>query len=284
MERRTLGKTGVELSCLGFGGMLVARESQAEANSLVARAIDRDINYFDVAPTYDDAEERLGPALEPYRNQVFLACKTQKRTKAEAEEALERSLRLLRADHFDLYQLHAMTTDEDYEQAMGPGGAMEALVAAREKGLVRYLGFSAHSDAIALKLMDAFDFDSILFPVNWVNYMQADFGPAVMEKARSKAMGRLCLKAMARSSWERQEDRVQFPKCWYEPCSDLAEAALALRFTLSEPVTAAIPPGDARLFWHAVDVAERFEPLSYAEREEMRMRAGQVKPLFASSR
>ncbi|MFZ5822990.1 MAG: aldo/keto reductase [Bacillota bacterium] len=284
MEYRKLGKTGVELSCIGFGGIVIARETQTEANNTVARAVDRGINYFDVAPSYEDAEERLGPALQPFRNQIFLACKTQKRTRAEAEKELQNSLRLLGTGHFDLYQLHAMTTEEDFAAAMGPGGALEALVAAREKGLVRYLGFSAHSDTIALKLMDAFDFDSILFPVNWVNYMNADFGPAVIEKARSKSMGRLCLKAMARSLWERPEDRSQFPKCWYEPCSDLGEAALALRFTLSEPVTAAIPPGDPTLFWHAVDVAERFEPLSYLEREELRMRARGIKPIFTPSR
>lgn len=284
MEYRVLGKTGEKLSVLGFGGIVVAKVEQREANETLARVVDTGINYFDVAPTYDDAEERLGPALEPYRGRMFLACKTTKRTKAEAQAELERSLRLLRTDHFDLYQLHAMTTEEDFEKATGPGGALETFVAAREKGLVRYLGFSAHSDTIALKLMEAFPFDSILFPVNWVNYIQAGWGPAVLEKARSLGMGRLALKAMARTRWERPEGRERFPKCWYEPCMDPHEAELALRFTLSEPITAAIPPGDPGLFWQAVAVAQQFEPLSYAEREDLRARAQGLTPLFPQVR
>lgn len=280
MQYRALGRTGVQLSMLGFGGMVVAGVSQAEADAAVARAVDRGINYFDVAPSYGDAEERLGPALAPYRDRVFLACKTTQRTRDGTRAELEQSLRRLRTDHFDLYQLHAMTTEEDVEHVMGPGGALEAFTAARELGLVRFLGFSAHSDTVAMKLLDAFGFDSILFPVNWVNYFEADFGPAVMEKARAYGVGRLALKAMARTQWQPGGDRQRYAKCWYEPCQDPDEAALALRFTLSEPVTAALPPGEPRLFWHAVEVAERFEPLSFSERVLLQHRAESIVPLF----
>ncbi|HOL55524.1 MAG TPA: aldo/keto reductase, partial [bacterium] len=130
MDKRPYGKTGEMLSIIGFGGIVAAELPQEEANSIVALAIDRGVNYFDVAPTYMDAEERLGIALKGKRNNIFLACKTGKRTKEEARKELENSLRLLNTDHFDLYQLHSMTTDEDFEVAMGPGGAMETFVKA----------------------------------------------------------------------------------------------------------------------------------------------------------
>jgi aryl-alcohol dehydrogenase-like predicted oxidoreductase len=281
MQYRELGTTGAMLSCIGFGGIVVSGMEQSQANTTVSRAVDRGINYFDVAPSYGDAEERLGPALRPYRHGAFLACKTQQRSRLEARGELEQSLKRLQTDHFDLYQLHAMTTQADFEQATAPGGALEALEEARQEGLIRFLGFSAHSAEIALKLLEAFRFDSVLFPVNWVNYFQAGFGPQVVEAARSRQVGRLALKAMARSRWQSEGDRRQkAPNCWYEPVQDPAEQALALRFTLSEPITAAIPPGDPALFWRAVEIAEHFEPLSPGEREELRRRAAAVQPLF----
>lgn len=280
MERRPLGSTGAELSIIGFGGILVMNVEPPEASRLVAEAVDRGVNYFDVAPSYGNAEERLGPALEPYRDAVFLACKTQKRTRGEAAAELRDSLRRLRTDHFDLYQLHAMTTREDLETATGPGGALEAFVQAREQGLIRHIGFSAHNVEVALELMDRFPFASVLFPINWTEYLNAGFGPQVVEKAVQKGLGRLCLKAMARQKWPEGADKQAWPKCWYEPCTDPAEAALALRFTLSQPVTAAIPPGEPRLFRIALDTAEAFQPLSDEERDELRRRAAGLQPFF----
>src|SRR5213593_2445021 len=124
MERRPLGETGEELSIIGFGGIVVMNVEPGEASRLVAEAVDRGVNYFDVAPSYGNAEERLVPALAPHRDRVFLACKTGKRDKAEAAHELRESLRRMQTDPFDLYQLHALTTMEEMEQALGPGGAM----------------------------------------------------------------------------------------------------------------------------------------------------------------
>ncbi len=280
MERRPLGRTGAELSIIGFGGIVVMNVEPGEARRLVAEAVDRGVNYFDVAPSYGNAEERLGPALEPYREQVFLACKTGKRTRHEAAEELRDSLRRLRTDHFDLYQLHAMTTREDLELATGPGGALEAFVQAQEDGLIRHIGFSAHSVEIALELMERFPFASVLFPVNWMEYFNAGFGPQVVEHAARKGIGRLALKAMARQKWAEGADRSAWPKCWYEPCADPHEAALALRFTLSQPITAAVPPGEAELFRRALDVAETFQPITAEERAELERRARGLSPFF----
>lgn len=280
MERRPLGSTGEELSIIGFGGILVMNVEPAEAAHLVAEAVDRGVNYFDVAPSYGNAEERLGPALEPYRERAFLACKTQQRTRAAAAEELRDSLRRLRTDYFDLYQLHAMTTREDLETATGPGGALEALVQAQEQGLIRYIGFSAHNVEVALELMDLYEFASVLFPLNWVEYFNAGFGPQVVEKAVRKGVGRLALKSMARQRWPEGAARGPWTKCWYEPCTDPEEAALALRFTLSQPVTAALTPGHPELFRRALETLTPFRPLTESEGEELRRRAPGLRPLF----
>lgn len=279
MERRPLGKTNENLSIVGFGGIVVTGVDQTEANRYVAEAIDRGINYFDVAPSYGDAEDRLGPALEPYRSQVFLACKTGKRTKKEAAEELRNSLKRLRTDHFDLYQFHALSTKEEMEQVFGPEGALEAFLEARDQGLIRYIGFSSHSVETALELLDRFPFDSILFPINYVLYYKAGFGPQVVEKAVQKEVGRLALKTMAKTHWAEGEERG-YPKCWYHPITDPREASMALRFTLSQPITAAIPPGDIRLFRLAMEVAENFTPITQEEVEELKAMAQNLKPIF----
>lgn len=279
MEKRILGKTGEQLSIIGFGGIAVSGVEQSEADALVREAIDSGVNYFDVAPSYGNAQERLGPALEEFRKDVFLACKTTERDKGGAAAELRESLKLLRTDYFDLYQLHGMSSEDDLHKAMGPGGAIEAFVEAREQGLVRYLGFSAHSAEVALALMDRFDFDSVLFPINWVCYFNANFGPQVIAKAKDKGMGRLALKAMARTTREKAE-RNEYPKCWYKPVTDPEEAALAIRFTLSQPITAAVTPGDSRLLRRALDVGNKFQPLTDAEYEDLKRRAKGLEPIF----
>jgi predicted aldo/keto reductase-like oxidoreductase len=280
MEYRDFGKTRLKTSIIGFGGIIVMNETPENASAYVSEAIDKGINYFDVAPTYGDAEFKLGPALEPYRKNVFLACKTEKRTKPEAEQALKESLNRLKTDHFDLYQLHAMTTEDDFQKAMGPDGAIEVFIEAKKQGIVRHLGFSAHSVEIALKLIDAYDFDSTLFPVNWVNYLNGNFGPQVVEKAISKNMGIFALKAMARTNWSNEEEKKEYPKCWYKPITDPVETELAVRFTLSQPITAAVPPGDIRLFRKAVEIASKFEPLTDDELQIMKQKAEGITPIF----
>lgn len=284
MEKRELGKTKEKLSIIGFGGIVVCGMEQKDATSIVRESIDIGVNYFDVAPSYwnGEAEEKLGVALEGVRKDVFLACKTEKRKKDEAESALRQSLERLKTDYFDLYQLHAMTTEEDFNTAMGPGGAIEAFIEAKEKGLIRYIGFSAHSAEIAVKLLDSFEFDSVLFPFNWVCFKNGNFGPQVISKAKEKGTGLLALKAMAKTHWAEKEER-DYPKCWYKPVTDDEEINLAVRFTLSEPITAAIPPGDARLFRKAVEVvADGFKPLDDEERSILMKHAEGLNPIFSA--
>jgi aryl-alcohol dehydrogenase-like predicted oxidoreductase len=279
LEKRSLGKTGEKLSMIGFGGIVVDKATTEQAAARVKEAIDHGVNYFDVAPTYGNAEEMLGPALEPYRKDVFLACKTQERKKEGARKELEQSLKYLRTDHFDLYQLHAVTSLEDVDTIFGKGGAMEAFVQAREEGLVKYLGFSAHSVEAAMALMDGFDFDTILFPFNFATWYAGDFGPQVMQRAKEKQMGILALKAMAWRRWEEGEERT-IDKTWYRPLTKPEEAREGLRFTLSHPVTSAIPPGHEDLFSMALGLARDFSPMDQKEIEQIKKKAMMTEPLF----
>jgi len=186
LPKRKLGRTGEELSIIGFGGILVMNETTEESARRVSLAIDMGCNYFDVAPSYGNAEEMLGPAFEPYRKDCFLACKTTRRDAEGAEQELNESLRKMRTDYFDLYQLHALSSIEDVEQCFAPGGAMEPILKAREAGKIRFLGFSAHSQEAALLAMDLFDFDSILFPINYMCMEKGKFGPGALSRAKEK--------------------------------------------------------------------------------------------------
>jgi len=272
LEKRSLGKTGEKLSILGLGGVVVDGVTARQASDYVAEAIDFGVNYFDVAPTYGNAEEMLGPALQPYRKNVFLACKTQERKKKGALAELEQSLKNLRTDHFDLYQMHAVTKPEEARTILRPGGALEAFQQARRDGKIRFIGFSAHSVEAAMILLDGYDFDTILFPFNFRTWHAGNFGPQVLEKAKQKGMGMLALKSMANGPWPEGMERTH-KKCWYQPLSDPEEAKMALRFTLSHPITAALPPGDESLFQMALRLGVGLKTLSQREVLAMKEKA-----------
>lgn len=282
LAQRPYGKTGVKLSIIGLGGLMLRGREQDQVNRLVAEAIERGINYFDVAPQYGNAEILLGPALEPYRKNVFLACKTAQWTREGAKKELERSLKRLRTDRFDLYQLHCLRdVKKDVDVVFSKGGAMEVLAAEKKAGRVRFLGFSAHTEEAALAALDRFAFDSILFPVNYTSYLGSNFGPRVITKAQARGTAILAIKALARQRWPRRDPlRKKFRRLWYQPVADRAEADLALRFTLSQPVTAAVPPADDTMHRIAYDLAPAFKPITDAETEKLRALAKTLKPLF----
>lgn len=280
LEKRSLGKTGEMLSIIGFGGIIVMDATPEDASASVKLAIDAGVNHFDVAPTYGDAEIKLGPALEPYRKSVFLSCKTTQRSRDDARKELEQSLVNLRTSHFDLYQLHAVTTMEDVKTILGKGGALEAFVEARQQGKIRYIGFSAHSVEAALALMNSFDFDSVMFPINYATWHAGNFGPQVLQLAREKEMGIIALKAMAKGPWPQGADRSLFRKCWYEPFTTEEEIRMGLRFTLSHPVTNAITPGEDKLFRIALNLRKRLQPLNSSEVEAIKVKGLAGEPLF----
>jgi aryl-alcohol dehydrogenase-like predicted oxidoreductase len=281
IARRTLGRTGEKLSIIGFGGIVVMDAETGAAKNIVAEAVDRGINYFDVAPSYGNAQERLGPALAPYRKDCFLACKTEGRKKEDSRAQLEESLRLLKTDRLDLYQFHALTKMADLDTVLGPGGAMETMEAAKKEGKIRYIGFSVHSVETALAALDRYNFDTVLFPVNWVLFSQANFGPQILKRAQEKQMGILALKAMAKTTWPAAESKTHpEPKCWYQPASFPDEASMGLRWTLGHPITAAIPPGDERYFRLAMDVAQSYKPLEAHEEQALLAGGHGLEPIF----
>ena len=278
-------KDGIDLSIIALGGIVVCGLSQEEASRRVAVAYDRGVNYFDCAPSYfnGEAETKLGEALRPYRSKVFLAEKTMHRDAKGAREELERSLQRFHTDHVDLYQFHAVSSMDDVDKILAAGGAAETFFAAKKEGKVRHVGFSAHNAPAALRLMDALELDSVLFPVNVNAWENGGFGPQILAKAKAKGMARMALKALAFGKWPAgmKESERKYPKCWYEPIDDHEMARLALRFTLNQDVTAAVPPGDERIFDLALELASAPLPeLSAAELTGLKTKVASLEPVF----
>jgi predicted aldo/keto reductase-like oxidoreductase len=169
----------------------------------------------------------------------------------------------------------------ELDTVLGPGGAMETMEAAKKEGKIRYIGFSVHSAETAVAAMERYNFDTVLFPLNWVLVSQAGFGPQILKKAQEKQMGIMCLKSMAKTVWPAAEQKSHpEPKCWYQPAAFPEEAAMGLRWTLVHPITAAIPPGDERYFRLAMDVAQNYKPLEPHEEQALLSGGHGVEPIF----
>ena len=281
MQKRRLGRTEQKSTIVIFGGAALASVSQEEADQAVALALEHGVNHIDVAPSYGEAELRLGPWMETHRQDFFLACKTGKRTKEGAAEELHRSLERLRVDHFDLYQLHALDELEELEIALGPGGAMEAILEARGEGLLRFVGITGHRPTTQAEALRRFDFDTIMFPLNFVLRAHRDERndwEGLLKLAQEKDVGVMAIKAIAKGPWP-TETRAYHT--WYEPFDDQGGIDRALWYTLSQEVTAAVTASDVRLMSKSVDAAERFRPLSSEEQAQLVATGSQLRPLFA---
>ena len=198
------------------------------------------------------------------------------------EEELNISLKRVGVDHFDLYQFHAVTEMEEVERIFAPKGAVETFVKAQKEGKIRFIGFSAHSEEAALALLDRFEFNSALFPINFVSYAQGNFGPRVVEKAKEKGASRLALKVLAHTPIPDEVEK-KYPKCWYKPVDEESLAEKALRFTLSQDITAAIPPGDEKLYKMALTLAQRYHPMDDGEISMLMEQNKSMEPLFPLS-
>ncbi|MFO7979619.1 MAG: aldo/keto reductase [Candidatus Aminicenantes bacterium] len=284
IPQRKLGKTGEKLSIIGLGGMTLKGMEPGHAHKVVGQAVERGINYFDVAPTYGDAELKMGPALKPFkREELFIACKTQERDQKGAEEELHRSLKRMETPYFDLYQLHAIAdVEKDVKMALSSKGAIQTFIKAREQGLIKYLGFSAHSDEAALYAMRNFDFDTILYPVNFCCHFQGNFDQEVLKEAKNKKMGILAIKSLAKQRWGEKANREQYPKCWYEPVTDPYLGQKALNWTLSQGVTAAVPPSNENLFKLASILGPHVRNIDLAETEELKELSKSLMPIFSA--
>jgi predicted aldo/keto reductase-like oxidoreductase len=266
-----------------FGAFAVGPLSQKEADAVMDLLLAHGVNHIDVAPSYSDAELRLGPWLERHRERFFLGCKTQLRDKEEARGELHRSLERLRVDRFDLFQLHAVATMDELEECFAPGGSLEAIAEARDEGLTQYLGITSHglqAPAVLIEALNRFDFDSLLFTLNFQMWADEDYRRDVLgllQIAAERDVGTMVIKTWARGPWGEKEQRYH---TWYEPFDDVEMIEQALRFNLSHPVTAAISAGDARLLPMILDAAERFQPMDDAEQAALLATAGEYEPLF----
>jgi predicted aldo/keto reductase-like oxidoreductase len=284
MQTRRFGRTGHMSTIVIFGAFAVGLLSQEEADAVMELVLARGINHIDVAPSYADAELRLGPWLERHRDRFFLGCKTQLRDKEDARAELHRSLERLRVDRFDLLQLHAVATMEELEECSAPGGSLEAIVEARDEGLTQYLGITSHglqAPAVLIEALKRFDFDSLLFTLNFQMWADENYRRDVsrlMQIADERDVGTMVIKTWARGPWGEKEHRYH---TWYEPFDDAKMIEQTLRFNLSHPVTGVISAGDARLLPMILDAAERFQPMDDAEQAALLAKAGEYEPLFS---
>ena len=280
MPMRPYGKDGAKLSIIGFPGLLLAKVRQAEANRLIPEAFERGVTYFDVAPAYGDAEVKMGPPLQPFRKRVFLSCKTKKRDGEGCKAEFERSLKRLRTDRFDLYQLHCLMSKRDVEQAFAADGAMEYILEQQKAGRIRYIGFSAHTEEAALAALERFAFDSVMFPISFASWLKAGFGPKVVAKATERGSTLIAIKGFCRQRWPRRDPMRRKFRIWYQPTHDRSEAELALNWALTQGVAAAIPPASADILPLALDVAPAARPITDAETARLRKLAQTLNPLF----
>jgi len=272
MPLRVLGRTGFKVSVVGFSGLALRSGDQATCTAGVRQALARGVNYLDVAPVYGKGtcETRLGVALEGVpRDSYFLACKTKCRDAEGARKELERSLELLKTDYFDVYQLHHLSKPEDVKRALGAGGAMETIVKAKEEGRIRAIGFSAHTTKAALDALNGFAFDTVMFPINHVEWFTSDFGPAVVELANKKGAALLSIKTMSAGRWPKGQPRIR--KWWYRSLEDQDDIDLAYHWVLSRPgVVIGFPPAWLDLQEKAITAGKAYRPATDADAEKLR--------------
>jgi len=211
MRYRILGKTGLEISEVGFGGIPIIRLSMDEAILVLRRSYDRGITFYDTANIYLDSEEKIGRALEGLRHQVVLATKTLKRDRKGAEADIDQSLRALRTDYLDLYQLHQVSQETDFQTLTGPNGAMEGVIRAKEAGKIRHIGLTSHSLEMAVRLIQTELFSTIQFPFNFLEGApQEELHPL----ARQMNLGILGMKPFGGGALENAQVCFKFLRQW----------------------------------------------------------------------
>lgn len=283
IERRPFGRTGHLSSAAIFGAAALGAVSQSEADQSLDYLLEYGVNHIDTAQSYGESEKRLGPWLARHRAEFFVATKTGDRTYQGAMEHLHRSLDLLRTDHIDLWQLHCLVEEAEWQQAMGPGGALEALVEARDQGLVRFLGVTGHgtqAPAFHRRSLAQFDFDSVLLPVNYTMLQNADYASAfssLLDICRERQVAVQTIKAVTRRPWG---DRPPTHATWYQPFEEQADIDLAVHWVLAHPGVFLNTAGDIRLLPQILDAAQRFIGPPDPDLMQSRMAALAAEPLF----
>lgn len=283
MEKRRLGRTGHASTVCIFGAAALGEVSQAEALEAVQLVRASGVNHFDVAPSYGQAEVLLGPWLAEHRSEIYLACKTMERTRQGAWDEFQRSLERLQVRDLDLYQFHAVREMEELDEVLAPGGAPEAFLEARERGLIKAIGITGHgyhAPAVHSAALERFDFDTVMTPLNFVQWSDQRFRAdceRLLRLAADKDVGVMTIKAITRSPWG---DRPHRYSTWYEPFDDRDSIRECVRFVLSQTITAFASPGDPRLLPLTLEAAEGFEPMSPDDQQALLESAGAYQPLF----
>lgn len=262
IEKRPFGRTGHMSTVTLFGAAALSRATQMEADRTFEILLKYGVNHIDTAARYGDAELRIGPWMAQHRQDFFLATKTGKRTYAEARDEIHRSLERLRVDCVDLIQLHALFHPDDWDLAMGPGGALEAAVAAREQGLVRFIGVTGHGWTIAAmhkRSLERFDFDAVLLPYNYVMYLNERYREDFQEVLRlceARNVAVQTIKSVARGPWAVTE---RTRNTWYQPLEEQADLDRAVHWVIGQPNIFLNTAGDIHLLPKILDAASRFE-------------------------
>jgi len=262
IERRRFGRTGHRSSVTIFGGAALAQASEDDADRALELLLAHGVNHIDTAARYGDSELRIGRWMARHRNDFFLATKTGMRTAAAAREEIHRSLERLRVDAVDLIQLHSLAHPDDWEQALGPGGALEAVVEAREQGLTRFIGVTGHGWTIAAmhrRSLARFDFDSVLLPYNVVMAQSERYRRAfdeLLALCRERDVAVQVIKSIARGPWA-TSDRTH--ATWYQPLERQADIDRAIHWVMGLPGVFLNTVGDLGLLRRVLDAAERFE-------------------------
>jgi len=277
LEKRPLGKTGHDSSIVTFGSISLAYVSQKRADELIDLALSHGVNHFDTAPSYGDAELKLKPMLKEHRDDIFLACKTGKRSKEEAWEELNDSLERMEVDHIDLYQFHAITEKKEIEEVINPGGALEAFKEAREEGLIDNIGLSSHGKPDIIKdFIERVELDTVLFPLNFSILAKEDPEydvESILNLAEEKGLGTIGIKAFAKGPWPqdlKEKDPTERPHpTWYEPFEKQRDIDKCLRFALSQGLTTITSAGSPALVPKIIKAAERYREMTEAEQKKL---------------
>lgn len=283
MEKRRFGRSGHMSTIAIFGAAAFWEISQTDADKVMEMVIEAGVNHIDVAPSYGQAEDRIGPWMPRERERFFLGCKTMERTKQGAWDEMQRSLKKLQTDRFDLYQLHAITNMEELDACTMAGGALEAVIEARQQGLTRHIGITGHgadSPRVFIEALNRFEFDSILFPLNFVQMSNPEFrkdSEKLIALCKEKDVGTMVIKTVTKGPWGEKEKTAT---TWYEPFSKIDEIQQAVNFALSYDVTGLCTAGDTRVLPMVLDACENFHPFTATECDEVIKSGAHYEPLF----
>ena len=283
IKKEIFGRTGHKSTRTLFGAAALSRVVQAEADHTLETLLEYGINHIDTAASYGEAELRIGPWMREHRQKFFLATKTEERTYQGAWDELQRSLERLRVDHVDLWQMHVLVEPKDWETAMGPNGALEAFIEAREQGLARFLGVTGHGvtvPAMHKRSLERFDFDSVLLPYSYAMMQNAQYAAdfeALLEICQERNVAMQAIKTLLRRPWG---DKPQTRSTWYEPFENQSDIDQAIHWALGRPGLFLNTAGDIHLLPKILDAASRFQSApSEAKMAEMAAKL-EMAPLF----